>query len=438
MKFIALNTIGLTGAEIIAAELARFPDVLMLPGQNFIQFEGRLYRPHVYDGWTPEAIFESLHTHLFTRSGVCWAGLTKSLRTSAPSLYSKDQHRLHFIAMADERGTTLDYFRLFALSYAESAGEPWADKRSFGFFGHNILLNAPYYPDFSERAQVIDTTNPIDYWLANIGQRMVWDSLGAVRFWLVNSLFSRLTALEGGHPFLAVDIRDYVADPDAVRSRLRTFLGSSGQTTSSPPGFIDFDSGHVKAIESNASVLLTLYREEAAFQAALHFGEWCDAFLADPANRRRLRDYQRFWNSTAHTNFDWVGPIETEIVERVAEHTGYRTEPSLSRWFYHECFSLNSDAWERPVCHLEHHLGRLEEDILLPEMPYFARIVLGYLESVASNFIKRPDSRLPLRESDLYRRLTRPEYRRHFPRWALVDRFAEVEARIDAACSGLR
>ena len=60
MKFIAVNTIGLTGAEIVAAELARFPEVLMLPGQNFIGFGTRTYRPHDYTGWAPADIFANL------------------------------------------------------------------------------------------------------------------------------------------------------------------------------------------------------------------------------------------------------------------------------------------------------------------------------------------------------------------------------------------
>ena len=57
--------------------------------------------------------------------------------------------------------------------------------------------------------------------------------------------------------------------------------------------------------------------------------------------------------------------------------------------------------------------------------------MLLYLENVADNIIKRAYSATPVRETSLYRRLRALEP--HFGKWALADRVAEVQARIDEA-----
>ena len=59
------------------------------------------------------------------------------------------------------------------------------------------------------------------------------------------------------------------------------------------------------------------------------------------------------------------------------------------------------------------------------------RIVLLYLENVADNIFKRAYSALPLRETQPVQAPARAEP--NFAKWALVERVAEVEARIDEA-----
>ena len=72
-----LNTIGLTGVEVLLSELAKCSEVFALPGQNFSIFAHNLYRPHDYSNLEPEDIFESLARQLLTKSGRIWMGLTK-------------------------------------------------------------------------------------------------------------------------------------------------------------------------------------------------------------------------------------------------------------------------------------------------------------------------------------------------------------------------
>ena len=195
MQFIAVNTIGLTGAEIIAAELARYPEVLMLPGQNFIGFETRTYRPHDYTGWDAHDIFRNLNKHHVTRAGRVWSGLTKAMSPAMLERYDQALHESEFVALSADAKTTIDHWQNFATAFARATGSASDDVKSFGFFGFNMVLTADHYPDFLDRSIVVDFTAPIDFWLANIGQRAVWDSLGATRFWLTNMLVVRLSLI---------------------------------------------------------------------------------------------------------------------------------------------------------------------------------------------------------------------------------------------------
>jgi hypothetical protein len=432
MKLAAINTIGLTGAEILAAELARFPDVLMLPGQNFINFETHCYRPHDYDAWSSERIFDNLHKHQFTRSGHCWAGLTKSMSPEMLKTYDRSRHLAEFSAFTVGGEETLDHFRNYAAAFAKTMGQPLDGRKFFGFFGSNIVVNASRYPAFLDHALVIDFTNPLDFWLANIGQRMVWDNTVAIRFWLVNTLFVRRWELANPGHFTTVDVLEYAVDPTAVSEKLRRFLGCERPADPEvPDGFIRFSPEIVTRFERNADDLRGIYEGWAEFDLGLRSGEWLDAFLAEPGIDGLLERYGAFWNSTTHTNLDWVGPIEEEIVERLLEFTGAKSRRNISRWFYHDCFHLVCDDWEHPTGPLEHYLGCLEEEIVLPAMPYYVRIVLCYFEKVADNIVKRAYSAISIRQTDLHRRVV--ALRPHFARWALEEKFAEVERRIDDA-----
>lgn len=433
-KLIAINTIGLTGAEILAAELARFPEVAMLPGQNFITHESRCYRSHQYDGWTAEKVFESLYKHQFTRSGHCWAGLTKSMSPAMLASYNREKHLAAFVAKGSGQKTTLDHFLNYIQAYRETMAGASVEPRYSGFFGCNIVLNIVAYPDFFQRAVVIDFTNPLDYWLANIGQRMVWDNMQAIRFWLVNMLAVKRWALEHPNHFARVDIREYVRNREGVAARLQKFLGlDSASGAEVPDGFIRFSGELVGRIEKSSADMCSIYGGWAEFDLGMNFDDWAGDFVMQPGIPELLDKYVKFWDSSSHTNLDWVGPLEEEIVERLVDFNGAKNKRNLNRWFYHDCFLLCSDDWAKTSGKLEHYLGCLEEEIVLPEMAYYARVALCYFERVADNTVKRAYSAVPIRQTNLYRRVTDEAYRKNFDRWALEEKLAEVERRIDEA-----
>lgn len=433
MRLAAINTIGLTGAEILAAEMARFPEMLMLPGQNFITYGTHCYRPHRYDGWAAEDVFANLYKHQFTRSGHCWAGLTKSMSEALLARYSREAHLEAFRKLTRDDATTLEHFKNYSAAYCEITGGDVSQKKFTGFFGHNIVLNAEHYPDFENDSVVLNFSNPLDYWLANIGQRMVWENLSAIKFWIVNTLYVK--AWEIAHPgsFATFDIREYADDPEAVSSRIARFLDLSRPAGEIPDGFIRYSQGLVGKIERDAKVLGTVYEGWADYEMGVRLDEWAADFVTDPEIAGLLKKYEAFWNSTSHTNLDWVGPIEEEIIEKAREFSGAANRRNLSRWFYHECFSVHSDNWQKTEGRLEHYLGNLEDEIPLPEMPYYARVAVCYLNSVAENTIKRAYSALPIRGTSFYKRLAAPEYRKNFARWAMEESFAELEKKIDEA-----
>ena len=329
----------------------------------------------------------------------------------------------------------LQAFQDYILAFYEAEGGDTTGARYVGFFGANFVLNAIGYPGFDQRGVIVNFSNPIDFWLANIGQRMAWDNLAAIRFWVVNTLLLELYSRSHAN-YLSIDIRDYTRDRVSCVRRLQEFLGlDSGRNgeSAAPDGFIRFDEKLVATIERNASDLRKIYEDHADYQLALHLPEWASEFLAQPEHQRLLLEYRDFWNSSSHTNLDWIGPLEHEIVDRALDSTGFRTRRNLSCWFYHECFTLKSDHYEEPRSHLEHYLGSLEEKIILPVLPYYARVAACYLESVAGNYLKRAYSAIPIRRTNLYQRMAAPEYRAYFKRWALEEKWAAVEKAIDLA-----
>ena len=48
IKLLLINTIGLTGADLLLPKLSKYEEIATLPGQNFSIFKDNLYRVHDY------------------------------------------------------------------------------------------------------------------------------------------------------------------------------------------------------------------------------------------------------------------------------------------------------------------------------------------------------------------------------------------------------
>lgn len=411
-ELLIVNSMGLTGAEVLTSRLARQACIAFLPGQNFVQFGKNLYRPHDYAGQDNRQIFGILNKHLYQKDGRCWMGLTKNMTERARNHYDPRQHLAHF----EQRNTSLDPL-VCATNYTLAFYDTFAPARLAkaqyaGFWGGNHVLNAPAYAHSTQPRRVIDFTCAPATWLSNINARLTWNNLDALKFYLVTRLATRLQARSMACH--VVSWEQFIESPDAVTDEVCRFLeidNLEDDIELLSDAFIRLDAGIVGRTLDNAARYRAVYGADPLFRAAESFDQWSDDFLAQPGVATLLTQYARYWNSTFHTNFDFVGPVELQVLQKLEAFLGLAPEFNLNLWFYHDQFEMNSDTYQAPVVRLRHYLGCLEDDIVLPYGSYFIRCAIEYLLAVADNIALHQHSFIDLRTSALYRRLTSDAYR---------------------------
>lgn len=425
-----VNSIGLTGSEILTAALAGHPALAMLPGQNFIGFGNCLYRQNDYASLAPPELFQSLAEEYLMTSGRVWSGLTKDMKPDERAAYDRDAHRARFIAQAGKAASLLDHARTFALTYFPG-GAPQA--AYLGFFGQNLVLSHGRELMGRSDFRMLGCVNRVEFWLANISQRMTWDCMEAAKFWIVNHLLLELFAKQRPQ-YLAVDLERLVDDRAATLSAVWRQLGlEPAATDAALPGFIRFDPGIFSAIRRDADLLGQIYADSAVVQMSRSLAQWAPAFLAAEGNVILLERYRDYWNSTSHTNFDWIGPLEAEIFERARSLSGCRNGGNRSLDFYHRYHRLNSLNHSDPQVVEPQMLGCLEEEVVIPLMPYFLKICIEHLASLARIAERQAHSYRSLRGSSLYAKLAAPEGRRAIEQLRLGERLAALEEQIDRA-----
>src|SRR5262249_28406222 len=154
--------------ELLLSALARYPEIMALPGQNFSMFEYNLYRPHKYSSYSAERVFDSLARHLYTKEGRIWMGLTKHMSEDERNAYAVDRHKELFVDRLGASRDYLDALETYIETFYESANILRPDARYLAFFSNNVLLNHEHYPRFAERVKVIDVSCRIDRWLTII------------------------------------------------------------------------------------------------------------------------------------------------------------------------------------------------------------------------------------------------------------------------------
>ncbi len=402
----------------------------MLPGQNFIGFDNCLYRRHDYASLAPEDVFQSLAEEYVMTGGRIWAGLTKDMRPEERAVYDSHAHRARFLGRTVASTSLLDHARVFAETYFDGAA---ARADWLGVFGQNLVLSHGRELCQREDFRMLGCVNAPGFWLANVSQRMTWDCTEAVKFWLVNHLLLELFAQRCPR-YLPVDVEALVDQRDATMARICRHLGiAAAPDVAASPGFIRFDAGIFTAVRADAVLMQQVYGDTAAMQMARALGDWAPAFLAAPDNVRLLERYRDYWNSTSHTNFDWIGPLEEEIVERACALTGCRDRRNRSLDFYHRYNRLDSLNHSQPQVVEPQMLGCLEEEIVVPLLPFFLKVCIEHLTELARIAERQAHSYRPLRESLLYARLVSPEGTRATAQLRLGDRVAALEQQIDRA-----
>lgn len=440
MKLLALNTIGYTGVEILAADLAQFPQIAFLPGQNFIQSGHRFYRPHDYTGFSPEEVFESLSLHQYTKSGRIWAGLTKHMSAEETKNYPVEEHKSIFRKSLGSERDFHSCVSAYLRSYFLATHIPLEDRIYQGFWGHNWLLSDSFLPEHASDLSIINWEAPVYLWLSMSSQHMTWNCLSACKFWLVNCLILKRYAANHAE-YLSVRLDNYLADRRSVLEQISDFLGLDRDLnlgkqvleTTSPSGFIQFNQSIMDSIMLGASKLQEIYADHVYFKMAESIDVWQEEFLSDPAHLKLLDDYQSFWNSTAHTNLDWVGPIGEDIVKAAVQTSALSSDRNIAFTFYHEYASIDSDNHSNPSVNLHHYLGCLENGISVPLMPYFLKVVIEYLKNIARNYALHGHSYVSMREGRLYKILNSPVSRPKLEQLGMVNELKTIDELIERA-----
>ena len=402
----------------------------MLPGQNFIGFDNCLYRQNDYASLPPPELFQSLAEEYLMTSGRVWSGLTKDMRPDERAAYDRDAHRARFVAQAGKSASLLDHARTFALTYHSHSPSQAA---FVGFFGQNLALSHGRELEQRGDFRMLGCVNRIEYWLANISQRMTWDCLQAAKFWIVNHLVLELFAKRRPQ-YLAVDLEQFVDDRPATLAKIWHHLGLEPAATGAAlPGFIRFDPEVSAGVRRDAELLSRIYGDAAAVQMARSLAQWAPAFLAIEDNVALLERYRDYWNSTSHTNFDWIGPLEEEVFERARSLSGCRDGGNRSLDFYHRYHRLDSLNHGEPRVVEPQNLGCLEDDIVVPLMPFFMKICIEHLSNLARIAERQAHSYRSLRGSSLYAKISGVEGRRAIERLRLGERMTALEDQIERA-----
>ena len=429
IQLLLINTIGLTGADLLLPKLSAYEEIAILPGQNFSIFKDNLYRIHDYRGWESSDIFDSLARCLYTKDGRMWMGLTKNMQEDEKNSYPKELHKKLFISKLTDSREFTDLIREYILSYYEACKFDISKKNYTAWFSNNVLLNHTQYNKFKEKVVVIHVSCSISRWLTYISQTRTWDCSKAIKFWLVNNLYSLMYSLSGGKT-LIINIDELINSENQLMNKIESFLNLNKQTINSqktPPGFLKINTNIIKEQTLISTHMNNIYKGNNLYNLAVNFDEWSKEFIKKPHVQAILNKYSFFWNSTSHTNFDWIGPIGEELIEEILKFNEYRNEKSFSYIFYHEYFELNSDHYDKVYSNLHHYLGCLENDLIIPPLPYFLRICIEYLSSAARNSIKLGHSYISFKEGKVYSTLSDDKVQEKINRFGLRTKYEELE-----------
>lgn len=428
IKLLLINTIGLTGADLLLPKLSKYEEIAILPGQNFSVFKDNLYRVHDYKGWKSSDIFNSLARNLYTKQGRMWMGLTKFMKDEDRSAYPKDLHKEIFSLNLKDSRDFVDIIKTYILAYYEACGLDFSERLFASWFSNNVLLNHNQYNKFDEEVKVIHVSCSISRWLTHISQTKTWDCSKSIKFWLVNNLYALAYSLEKGNT-LIINTDELLSSEEDLMNKIEKFLSLKKVNNSQAlyPGFLLINNNIIEEQEKLSKQIDKIYKDNGLYKLASSFEDWSADFVKKDNVKEMLGNFSKFWNSTCHTNLDWIGPIGDQIIEEVIKFTEVKNERNFSYTFYHEYFELNSDHYDQVNVNLNHFLGCLEDQIVLPLLPFFIRICIQYLSSSAENCMKSAHSYVSFKQGKIYKTLITDEFQIKISNFGLRKNFENLE-----------
>ena len=432
IKLLLINTIGLTGADLLLPKLATYEEIAVLPGQNCSIFNDNLYRVHDYTGWEVGDIFESLARNLYTKDGRMWMGLTKNMKTDERNNYSKELHKRFFTRNFNESTQFTSLLENYILSYFDACGQNNSKRIYASWFSNNVLLNSSSYKNFEEKVNVIHVSSSISRWLTYISQTRTWDCSKAIKFWLINNLYALIYS-QNKKNILIIEIDELINDENNLFRKIEKFLSldKTLRNESFQPGFIHMSKKIVDEQSKIAVQMDKIYQNYSLYNLASSFNEWSNAFIKQKNVKELFEQFTHFWNSTCHTNFDWIGPVGDEIIDKINDFNKVKNTKNFSFTFYHEYFELNSDHYDHVNRYLSHYLGCMEDELVIPPLPFFIRICIEYLVSASENGIKLGHSYTSFRNGKVYKTLKSEDFQNKIDKFGLRNNFQNLEKLID-------
>lgn len=449
---VIVNTIGLTGAEILASFLARMPEIKVLPGTNFMWFDDCLYRKHEVEKLNAEKLFSIYSRQLHEKDNRLWAGITRFMSEPEKTQYQLEKHKNSFVQgfASLNKEAQADFFavaKVFIESYFSSQAIDMKGAKYVAFCGKNFLINLGAEDFLKETPYWINISNRPDTWLAMISRRLTWNPIESLKFYLAHSLYISWKVKQDKRVsgrFLNVYLEDLIKDQKQTLSRISDFLNCSGDLSQArAPGSLPFSQPVIEDVFALAKDIRAVYKDLPLYQLTESLPQWSEQFVSHPKAQLLMKRFETYWNSTSHTSFDWAGPLEEEIMDLAFEVNKVQKlalgpQAGTSAYFYHNYFDLTSEKYEQPECRLRHCVGSLEEEIVLPLSPYFVRCVVAYYKNICELYTKIPHSYKDLRKQSLYQRMTETVAKDRLVSIRLGTLLDELELAIDRAEASVR
>jgi hypothetical protein len=411
-NFFAINTIGLTGAEILASYLAQCSNLKILPGQNFLQFGKNLYRKHYFNGRSSQQIFNEFNADLLRKNGSIWAGPVKNMSPSFKTCYDRDKHMNFFAKEAKAHQDFQELTQTYTKSFFDSLEISPSDVDAYGYWGANFCITHLNDRKPDQAYQILNLSNSPSVWLSNISQKMIWNNAKSLTFYIIHNLIIRYLK-KLGYKIHDIDLEDLTHNKQESIFNCLDFLGvSRSELQVDHPlkeAYLSVDTSCIQNVITNAKQLHYVYKDFEFYKVACSIDEWSTDYLSNMHHLSLLQLYISYWNSTCHTNFDFVGPLESEIMNSISLLTDFKSSRNFSFSFYHDCITFDSDSFHQPTTSLTHYLGTLEEQIVVPRNPYYIRAIITYLDSVISTFKRQMHSFTPLSNSVLWNVINQEE-----------------------------
>jgi len=434
LKSLAIITIGRTGAEVVAAHLASNPALAILPGQNFCGGGDALYRPAPLESKSPEEVFDYLISHCYGRvTGLAWLGLTKWMSKEDFEDYLRQGHRKLFLDTYRGGTSFLEAANHFASTYFRSRGESLEKFSYYGHFSNNfpICLAAE---DFSgDNTIFLDCYADPSLWIALISESLTWDPVSALNFWIVNRLCFEKLQRSYPNSFRKVNVRDFFETPDVALAKLEEDLNLHSCKKNiriNPIGFPVINEARLNSLLESSMQIDQILRGSEIYELALSLEVWADEFLKEDI---LLEKYIKYWRSTTHIAFDISSFIHDQIINKAKTLHKYDKKENFSFDFYHKKIKLNSRNFLNPTHSHSHCLGILEDELIIPCLPYYLRCCILYLKAVLDSHNYDPWTYSDLRKNRLYKKLISESYSVAFIRFGIYDLLEDLESEINIA-----